>query len=190
MIGGVAGRRHRLHGPAVAADRIAILERGVGTKVHVGRGVEPARVADVQRARQPVRPFGKNRGAGRGLDLRHGGRMVAMGVRDENVGHGLAAHRIEQRSHMGVVVRAGIDDRDFAAPEDVAHRALESERPRVVGDDCPHIRRHLFGGVGHKIERLIEWDVVAHCGCHALCREHSVIMARESVQPRDSVRRR
>ena len=35
--------------------------------------------------------------AGRGLDGRNGGRMVAVGVRDEDVRHGFAAHGIEQR---------------------------------------------------------------------------------------------
>ena len=130
----------RFDGPAVARDHLAVGERDVGPEIHVAAGIEPARLADVQRPRRPVRAFGEDRGAGRGLDPGHRRRMIAMGVGDEDVGHGLAAHRVEQRRDMGVVVRAGIEDRDFAAADDVAHRALEGERAR----DCwrrPRARR-------------------------------------------------
>ncbi len=41
--------------------------------------------------------------------------MIAMGMGDEDMRHGLAAHRIEQRRDVRVVERAGIDDRDAAA---------------------------------------------------------------------------
>ena len=141
------GRRQRLDGPAVAGHDFAVGERDVGAEIHVAAGVEPAGLADMQRPRRAMRAFGINRGAGRCLDLGHGGRMVAMGVGDENVGHGLAAHGIEQRRDMGVVVRAGIEDRDFAAADDVADRAFEGERARIVGDHGPHAGRD-FGRPG------------------------------------------
>ena len=83
-----------------------------------------------------VRALGVNRRAGRRLDLGHGRRMIAVGMGDENVGDGFAAHGVEQRGDMGVVVRPGIDDRDLAAADDVAHRALEGERAGIVGDDA------------------------------------------------------
>ena len=85
-----------------------------------------------------------------------------MGVGDENVRHRLAAHRVEQRRHMGVVVGAGIEDRHLAAADDVADRALEGERARIVGRNRAHQRRHLFHRVGLEIERLVERDVVGH----------------------------
>ena len=149
--------------PSPADDR-AVGERDIGAEIHVGGGVEPRGFADMQRPRRPVRAFGVHRGAGRRLDLGHGRRMVAMGVGDEDVGDGLAAHRVEQRGDMGVVVGAGIEDRDFAAADDVAHRALEGERARIVGDDGAHARRHL-GGAGPARDRsLVVADVVAHSG--------------------------
>ena len=143
VIGGVAGRRHRFERPAVAAHRLAVGERHVGTEIHVGGGVEPARLADMKRPRQPVRALRINLGAGRGFDFGHRRRMVAMGVGDENVGDGLAAHGVKQRGDMGVVVGPGIEDRDFAAADDVAHRALEGERAGIIGDDRADARRHL-----------------------------------------------
>ena len=85
VIGGVARRRHRFERPAVAADDLAVGERHVGAEIHVGRGIEAARLADMERPRQPVRALRKNLGAGRRFDLRHRRRMIAMGMGDENV---------------------------------------------------------------------------------------------------------
>ena len=85
VIGGVARRRHRFERPAVAADDLAVGERDVGTEIHVGRGIEAARLADMERPRQPVRALRENFGAGRGFDFRHRRRMVAMGMGDENM---------------------------------------------------------------------------------------------------------
>ncbi len=118
--------------PAVAADHLAVGERAVGPEVGVVGGFEPRPVADMQRARGAMRAFGQNQRAGRRLDRRHAGRMVAVGVGDENMRDGLAAHRVEQRRAVHGIVGAGIDDGDFAAADDVAHRALEGERARIV----------------------------------------------------------
>ena len=62
-------------------------------------------LTDMQRPRRAVRAFGQNRRAGRRLDRRHRRRMVAVGVRDENMRDRLAAHRIEQRGDVSGVVR-------------------------------------------------------------------------------------
>ena len=143
VIGGVAGRCHRFHRPAFAAHDLAVGERNVGTEIHVGGGIEPAGFADMQRPRQPVRALREYLGAGRRLHLGRRRRMIAVGMGDENMGDGFAAHGIEQRRDMGVVVGAGIEDRDLAAADDVAHRTLEGERARIIGDDGAHARRHL-----------------------------------------------
>ena len=93
----------------------------------------PRRLADIERSRRAMRAFRQHGRAGRRLDARHRRRMIAMGVGDEDMRDGLAAHRVEQRRDMGLVERAGIDDGDTAAPDDVAHRALEGERAWIVG---------------------------------------------------------
>ena len=111
MVGGVPGRRHRFDGPAVAGNDRAVGERDVRAEIKIGGGIEPRAFADMQRPRRTVRTLGIDRRAGLGLDLGHRRRMIAMGVGDENVGHGLAAHGVEQSGDMGVVVGAGIDDR-------------------------------------------------------------------------------
>ena len=89
-------------------------------------------------------------------------RMVAMGVGDEDMRHRLAAHGVEQRRDMRVVQRARIDDGDAAAADDVAHRSLEGERPRIVAQDPPDAGRDLLDLAGRQVERLVEGDVVAH----------------------------
>ena len=97
-----------------------------------------------------------------------------MRVRDEDVRHGLAAHRIEHRRDVRRIVRARIDDRDLAAPDDVAERALEGERPGIVGDDAAHARRDLFGAAGLEIEDLVDGMSSAMRAC---CRLHGAVPA-------------
>src|SRR5207237_3142951 len=58
--------------------------------------------------------------------------------------------------------RSGVDDREFAAPDEVGQRPLEGERPGVVGEDAPQPGRDLLHGFRGEIERLIERDVVGH----------------------------
>src|ERR1051325_314350 len=88
--------------------------------------------------------------------------MVAMRVGDEDMRHRLAAHRIEQCRDMRRIVRARIDDRYLAASDDVADRAFEGERARVVRDDAAYARGELLGAAGRQLEHLIIWDVVSH----------------------------
>ena len=56
----MARRRYRFERPAVAAHCLAVGERHVGTEIHVGGGVEPARLADMERPGQPVRALRVN----------------------------------------------------------------------------------------------------------------------------------
>ena len=87
--------------------------------------------------------------------------MVAVRMRDKDVRHGLAAHGIEQRRDVHGIVGPRIDDRDFAAPDDVADRPLEGERPRVVGDDAAHAGRDLLGAARLQLKSPVVRDVVA-----------------------------
>ncbi len=82
--------------------------------------------------------------------------MIAVGVGDENMRHGLVAHGVEQRRDMALVGGARIDDGDLAPADDVAERALEGERPRIVGHDAAHAGHDLVDRVGREIESLIE----------------------------------
>jgi hypothetical protein len=88
--------------------------------------------------------------------------MVAVGVSDDDVRHGLAPHRVEQGRDVRLVDGAGIDDGDAAAADDVAHRALEGERAGIVAQDAPDAGRYLLDLARREIESLVEGDVVAH----------------------------
>ena len=90
--------------------------------------------------------------------------MIAMGVGDEDRRHRLIAHGVEQRTDVALVGRPGIDDGDLAAADDVAHRALEGERPRIIRHHAADARHRLVHGVGGEIEILVEGDIVGHIG--------------------------
>ena len=90
--------------------------------------------------------------------------MIAMRMGDQDMGHGLAAYRVEQCLHVRRIVRPRIDDRDLTAADDVAHRALERERARIVGENTPHAGCDLLGVSGRKIKASVERDVVWHAG--------------------------
>ena len=162
VVGGVARRRDRLDGPAIAANDLAIGERAVRLEVGVVGGIRAGAVADMQRPRRAMRAFGEHGRAGRLFDRGHARRMVAMGVRHEDVRHGLAAHGVKQRRVVRRIVGTGIDDRDLAAADDVADRALEGERARIVAQDAPHARHRLVDLAGNELELLVVWDVFGH----------------------------
>ena len=116
----------------------------------------------MERARGPMRPFPQRLRAGCRLDRRHRGGMVAVGVGDEDMRHGFAAYGVEERRDVGGVVRTGIDDGDLAAADDVAHRALEGERARIIAEHAPHAGHGLVDLTGREVEAFVEGNVVGH----------------------------
>src|SRR5437764_5040795 len=130
-----------------------------------------------------MRPLGENLGAGCRLDGGHGGGMIAMRMRDENVRHGLTAHGVEQRSDVSRIVGSGIDDRDLAASDDVTHCPFEGERTRIVGDDTAHTRRKLFGAAGSELEYSVIWNVVGHCAAFAIWMARNRLDHDRNVKP-------
>ena len=70
VVGGVAGRRDRLDGPAVAAHDLAVGERAIGPEIRVVARLHARRLAGMERTRGAVRAFGIDGRAGRGLDRR------------------------------------------------------------------------------------------------------------------------
>ena len=51
-----------------AGDDLAVGERAVGPELGIVAGIEPRRLADIERTRGAVRPFGKHQRTGRRLD--------------------------------------------------------------------------------------------------------------------------
>ncbi|MGX1109388.1 hypothetical protein AB7M47_007771 [Bradyrhizobium elkanii] len=79
---------------------------------------------------------------------------------DQDMRHGLALDRIEHRLGMRLVVGTGIDDRDLALADDVADRAGEGERARIVAEDTANAGADLFDHAGLQREIAVERDVV------------------------------
>jgi hypothetical protein len=102
--------------------------------------------------------------------------------------HGLAAHGVEQRRDVARVVGAGIDDGDTPAPDDIAHRALERERARIVGEQPAHAGRDFLNLAGLEIERAIERNVVCHARAPAR-RAAAYTGARADATPREAMER-
>jgi len=86
--------------------------------------------------------------------------LAAVGMSDQDMGHGLAAHRVEQRRRMRPIVGAGIDDRDLASAHDVADGTGEGERARIVAEDPAHAGPDFVDDAWTKRKVAIERDVV------------------------------
>src|SRR4030095_4203998 len=94
------------------------------------------------------------------LDPRGVWRVVAMGMGDENMRHRLAAHGVQQRFRMRLVVGTGIDDRDLPLAHDVADRAGEGERARIVAENAPYAGTGFIDDAGLERKVAVERDVV------------------------------
>src|SRR5262249_43524240 len=88
--------------------------------------------------------------------------MVAMRVRDEDVGDLLLAQRIEQRADVRGIVRSWVDDRDFAIADDVRAGTGKGERAWIRRHDAPHLRRDPVDAARGDIKITVKWDVVGH----------------------------
>ena len=82
-------------------------------------------------AMQQVRAEAERRRPGRGLERCRGGRVIAMGVRDKDMGDRLALKRGAQRGEMCRIVGSGIDHRNLTFADNGNAGALEGERARV-----------------------------------------------------------
>ena len=133
-----------------------------GRKSVSAAGIERIELADIERPRGAVRTFAVGLGAGRFHDARHRRRMIAMRMRDEDMGDGLAAHGVEQSGDVLAVVGARIDDRDIAAPDDIGDRSLEGERARIAGAERADAGRDLLHHAGNEVEASVEGNVFAH----------------------------
>ena len=162
MIRRVSGRLDGSLAPAGAGDRIRVPHLPVRGEGAVGGGVEHPLLARAKRAGRAVRTAADDPGAGRGLQRRHCGRMVAMGVGHHDMAHRLAVDRGQQACHVPRIVRPGVDDGDRPAADDVTAGTGERHRAAVTGDDPAHERGQFGDLSGRRRLRPVECDVVAH----------------------------
>ena len=134
VVRGVAGRVHALEGPPVTLDEVAVPDLDLGDELHVAPllHLPPApsravRTVAVDGARPHLR-----------LERPGGGRMVVVGVGDENVAHLLAGDRGGESLHVIGERRPRIDDRDPTPADDVGPGPVQGEGARIAGDHPPH----------------------------------------------------
>src|SRR5271169_268825 len=111
---------------------------------HIGHEVPIAALLDRGIAALPpgVGTEAIGRGPGCRLQRRCRRRMVAMGVRNQDVSHLFAGKSGQQCRDVLVEIRAGIDDRDVAVADDIGPGAAEGERARIARDNAANARRH------------------------------------------------
>ena len=128
----------RLDIPAVALDHVAVVQ------LDVRREIEIALLLRSHAFRRlGMRAVAVDLGAGCLGDRRRRGHVIDMGVRDQDMRDGLAAHRVQHGIDMILLVGAGIDDRHLAVPDDGGAGALEGEGTGIAGDDATDVGRHL-----------------------------------------------
>ena len=162
MVAGVAGRGDRLHLPAVAGDERPVGERRVRHEIPIDSGIRQRRAF----RGGATAPAGMARRAGLSGKALDAAGVVAMGVGDQDVGHGLAGRRRHQRPKMGFVVGPRIDDGHPAGAQDVAVGAGEGERAGIRRRDPAHAgcNRHRPAVLG--LEVAMEDEISHRCRPH------------------------
>src|SRR3569833_2770360 len=94
--------------------------------------------------------------------------------------HRLAAHGVEQRCRVCLIVRTGIKDRHLAPTDNITHRAREGERAGIIAENPPHAWNDFVHHAGLERKIAIERYLVAYrhrntqmhiqSSCPALCR--------------------
>ena len=114
VVHGVAGRPDRAQRVARAFKSLAVGQLAVGAMVEVVGGVELVDLAQGHVARRKMRRATDDLRARCLLQQPRGGRMVAMGVGNENRRDRFALQTVEQSGDMGGQLGAGVDDRHLA----------------------------------------------------------------------------
>ena len=151
MVGRVARGVHRLDGPILALDDVAVLDGDIRPEVEICAFLDLRHVAVAA-----MRAVAVGRGVGLGLEQAHRRRMVAMGVGYQDMRHRLTLQRVQQRRHVLFVQWAGVDHCDLAAADDVGAGALEGEGAGILRHDpADHRRQDRNAAVG-EIQFAIE----------------------------------
>ena len=160
VVRGVAGRVHALERPPVTLDEVAVPDLDLGDELHVASLLHAAppravRTVAVDGARPDPR-----------LERPGSGRVVVVGVGDEDVAHLLARDRGGEGLHVIGERRPGVDDRDPAPADDVGAGPVQGEGARIAGDHPPHRDRTRRGDEVDpavlELQRPPEGDLHAH----------------------------
>ena len=185
VVGRVARRVQHTQRAALAGagqgDAITVLQLALGRE----KRVLPLRV---QRRAAPHRRAG-------GLGQRHrAGRMVAVGVGDENLRDGPTGLRRRRQQRLGVrrVSRAGVDDGETRAvsvtrTHQVGIGARPGHRPGVRGCHAPHAGRQTHRHTGLDVAGHVatpHWVQPGNLGIGPLVGQHHARAVGGAAQPR------
>jgi hypothetical protein len=163
MVRSVARRMNRRHAPTRSRHDIAVAQGVIGTEVVIAAFFgDAAHTSAILGAARAVGTEAVSGGARHVLQRRRRRRVIDMGMGDENVRHGLAGERFEQRFHMRGDCRAGIDDGDAVPADDVGAGALEGEGARVARDDAADERAQRGDGAVLDLEIAAEGNLNGH----------------------------
>src|SRR4051794_23346542 len=109
----------RFHGPAGALDDVPLREPTVGPELDIVARLEPCALADIELARGAMRPFPEHDRPRCRLDASSGRGVVAVGMGDEDMRHGLAAYCFQQGADVMLVEWTRIYDGNATATDDV-----------------------------------------------------------------------
>jgi len=157
MIGKMSRRMDRFNAPARPFDGRAVADDLVRRKAVIGALVKRRRVKFPFANR--MRPEAENGRAHAIGEAPRPAAMIAMGVRDQDMGDAFAGERRYKRVEMRKVVWTRINDGDLALADNVGSGAGISEGAGIIGDNAPHAGVHVVGDARREVDVLDEGDV-------------------------------
>ena len=164
VVGGVARREHAFDPPVAALDDVAVVDLHIGNEIRVAAGVEAHVAARSGGAgwSGAVRPVGIGRGPGQRLEPGRQGRVIVVGMGDQDVADRFAVERSDKGVEMRFVERPRVDHGHVSPADDVGACAGEGEGARVVGDHSPQQGRDLGDLAILEVDFAFERNVAAH----------------------------
>jgi hypothetical protein len=160
MVRRVSGHMQHVEREAFCAHRVAVGEDTIGHEGRIDEGI--AETWSDRASCAACRPERSDLSAEHGLQRAGAVAMVAMTVRDEDVGQAFAPDRRSDCLAMRLVVGPRIDDRDLAGADDIAVGAEKGVRAGIVGDDAADAGRDLLRHAIIDIDVAVEGKLRRH----------------------------
>ena len=150
VVGGMAGREDAAEMTGLACDHIAVAHRHIGHEITVAAFFDIAVMPSMRAIAISLRASGV-------FQRRGSGRMIAVGMGDENVIHFARADRSQQRFDMLGIVRPRIDHRHaFVIAHQIDAGAAKGEGAGIVRQQPLDARRQAFSHAIDRRQRLVE----------------------------------
>src|SRR5262245_61254307 len=163
MVRRVPGQMQNVEREALDPDRVAVSEFPIRREAWIDEGV--AEAGNTRAARRSRRPERGDLSAGERLQSARAVTMVAMTVRNENIGEAFALDGSRDRLQMALVGGTRIDDGDLAAPDDIAVGAEKGVGPGIIGNNPANAGADLLGHAIIDILAAVEGKLRRHDLC-------------------------